>query len=177
LAREKNGLLMVYTGDGKGKTTAALGLALRAIGHGKKVYMVQFMKGSRTYGEILAAERYLPHLTIVPSGRTGFVNRQNPDSEDIRLAGQALELGREALTSGNYQLVIWDEVNVALDYGLIGLKDVLAALEQRPDGVDLVLTGRNAPEEVITRADLVSEVRQVKHHYEGGVQAKAGIEY
>lgn len=173
------GLVLVYTGNGKGKTTAAFGLALRAIGHGEAVYVVQFMKGpERTYGEAEAARRFLADwLTVVQSGRDQFVDRNQPAPEDRELARQGLELARRAMLSGRYQLVVLDEVNVAVDFGLLSVKDVLDLLDDRPPDVDVVLTGRYAPPELQARADMVSEVREIKHHYRQGVPARAGIEF
>lgn len=173
----RRGLLMVYTGNGKGKTTAALGLALRAIGHGQRVYMLQFMKGDDKYGEIQAAKRYLPPLTIVQSGLPSFVTKGSPSEEDLALAGRGVALAREALSSGRYDLVILDEINVALEWGLVTLDDVTGIIRARPPELDLVLTGRYAHQAVIDAADLVSEVREVKHHYREGVRARAGVEF
>jgi cob(I)alamin adenosyltransferase len=171
-----DGLVMVYTGDGKGKTTAALGLAMRAIGHGKKVLMVQFLKGDTRAGECKAAS-YLPGLTIVQKGSGEFVDPAAPRPEDRALAREALELARRALSAGDHDLVILDEVNVAVDFGLLAASDVLAALEARRPGVDVVLTGRHASPELVKRADMVSEVLDIKHHFHAGATARAGIEY
>jgi cob(I)alamin adenosyltransferase len=170
------GLVMVYTGNGKGKTTAALGLALRAVGHGRRVLMLQFMKGGGTYGECTAA-RMLPGFEIVQKGLPSFVDRDNPDPESLRLAGEAVAMARDALTSGRWDLVILDELNVALDFGLVTLEDVLSLLDARRPDIDVVLTGRRAHPEVVSRADLVSEVLEVKHHYRQGIPARKGIEY
>jgi len=176
LAKYRKGLVIVLTGDGKGKTTAALGQALRAIGHGMNVFMVQFMKGKK-YGEVLAAEKYLPGLTIVRSGLDSFVMRGNPAPVDLELAQRGLDLAREALHSGKYQMVILDEVNVALDFELVSLSQVLDLIREKPPERDLLLTGRYAPEEVIALADTVSEVREIKHHYAKGVKEREGIEF
>ncbi len=166
---------MVYTGDGKGKTTAAVGQALRALGHGMRVYMIHFMKG-RDYGEFLAAER-LPHLTVDRAGRDSFVNRENPDAVDIELAREGFARAAKAVKSGEYDLVVLDEIIVAVDYGLIPEAELLKLLEDKPPGVHLVLTGRGASPELIKRADMVSEVLMIKHHYHNGVPACKGIEY
>ncbi len=168
---------MVYTGNGKGKTTAALGLALRAAGHGKRAYIIQFMKGDEDYGEVKAVRRYLPNITLVQSGLPSFVDRGSPSEEDIRLAKEGLALARKVLAEGDWELVILDEVNVAIDYGLLESQEVLNAVLGRAEGVDVVLTGRYAPKELIDAADMVSEVREIKHHYRSGVKAKAGVEY
>ena len=172
----KQGHIQVYTGDCKGKTTAALGLALRAVGREMMVCMIQFMKGGGPYGEHLAAQRLAPYLTIIPTGRAGWVDRDNPDSEDRRLAQEALELARQALTGGTYDLVILDEVNGAISFGLLETEQVLELMGQKPTNVELVLTGRNADPRVIDAADLVTEMREIKHYYKTGVRARVGIE-
>jgi cob(I)alamin adenosyltransferase len=172
----ERGLVQVYTGNGKGKTTAALGLALRAAGREMKVCVIQFMKGGGPYGEHLAAPRLAPYLTIVPTGRPGWVNRDNPDPEDLRCAREALELARASMVSGEYSLVILDEINGAVSFGLVSVDDVLDLMRMRPADVELVLTGRNADERVIAAADLVTEMREVKHYYKAGVAARVGIE-
>jgi len=169
-------MVQVYTGDGKGKTTAALGLALRALGHGLKVYMIQFMKGDPEYGELRAAGR-LDGLTIRQFGRTDFVDRDQPAEEDISMARQGLEHAAAVLAAGEHDLVILDEINVALDFGLVPVKAVLELIENRPPGVELVLTGRSAPRAVIEAADLVTEMREIKHYYQRGRTARDGIEH
>ena len=170
------GLVQVYTGNGKGKTTAALGLALRASGQGLKVYIVQFMKGWPFYGE-LEAVKHLPNITLRQFGRPDFVNKENPDPIDVRLAQEALDLARQVVLAGLHDLVILDEANVALDYGLIKLSDVLDLLEKRPPQVELVFTGRDAPAALIARADLVTEMLQIKHPFTEGVEARKGMEF
>lgn len=175
--KDRRGLVMVYTGDGKGKTTAALGLALRAIGHGFKVFMVQFMKGDET-GELTAVERYLAgQMKIVQSGSPAFVNPSSPSDEDLTLAARGLGLARDAILGGEYDLVILDEANVAMDYGLLARAEVIKLIKERPTWVDVVLTGRGAPREIFDLADLVSEVKEIKHHYRQGIEARAGIEF
>lgn len=176
--REQRGLVMVYTGDGKGKTTAALGLALRQIGWGRRVLFIQFMKGQgNVYGERIAAERHLPFLEIEQHGRDQFVDLSRPDPVDIEMARNALRRAREALDSGKYGMVVLDEINVAAHAGLVPVEDVLFLVKSRPPHVDVVLTGRYAPESIVEAADMVSEVREVKHHYRKGVAARRGIEY
>ena len=172
----EQGCIQVYTGNGKGKTTAALGLAFRALGRGMKVFMIQFMKGGGPYGEHAAGERFAPDFTIVQTGRPGWVNRDNPDPEDVRLAHEALETARAALTGGGYDLVILDEVNGAVAFGLLTVEDILDFMKQKPRRVELVMTGRNAHERVIAAADLVTEMREIKHYYRAGVPARVGIE-
>jgi len=176
LEKHLKGLVQVYTGNGKGKTTAAFGQALRAIGQGYRVCVIQFMKG-RKYGEFLAAERYLPNLTIRLSGLDSFVMRDNPAPLDIELARQGLDLARQAIRSGDYEMVILDEINVAADFKLIPLADVIDLIKGKPAPLDLILTGRNAPPEIIELADTVTEMREVRHHYDSGVKGRAGIEY
>jgi cob(I)alamin adenosyltransferase len=169
-------MIQVYTGDGKGKTTAALGQALRAMGHGMKVFMVQFMKG-RTYGELMACERCLPDLTIVMSGRDEFVKKGEPEEIDLCMAREGFELARKVVAEGDHNMLILDEINVAIDYGLLPLQEVLDFLRSCPREMEIVCTGRYAPPELIDLADLVSEVREVKHHYQQGVEMRKGIEY
>jgi cob(I)alamin adenosyltransferase len=170
------GLVIVITGNGKGKTTAAFGQALRAIGQGYKVFVLQFMKG-RKYGEFIAAEKYLPRLTIRMSGLDSFVMRDNPAAIDIELAQKGLDAAKKAINSGKYNMVILDEINVALDFKLIDLREVVELIKNKPPALDLILTGRYAPKEIIKIADTVSEVKEVKHHYKAGIKDKAGIEY
>lgn len=173
---EELGLVHIYTGDGKGKTTAALGLALRAAGYGMRTYIGQFMKG-QDYGELAGARLLAPYLTIEQYGRPSFVHLHQATPEDIRLAHEGLEKARTAMRSGDYAIVVLDEVCVALHFGLLSVEEVLAFLEEKPKGVELVLTGRRAPEELIARADLVTEMREVKHPYHRGIPARRGIEY
>ena len=170
------GLVIVITGNGKGKTTSAFGQALRAIGHGYKVLIVQFMKG-RKYGEFIAAEKYLPRLTIQRFGLDSFVMRDNPAAVDIELAVQGFEFAKKAIVSGKYNMVILDEINVAVDFKLIGLKQVVEMIKNKPPALDLILTGRYAAKEIIKLADTVSEVKEIKHHYAVGIKDRAGIEY
>jgi cob(I)alamin adenosyltransferase len=170
------GCIQVYTGNGKGKTTAALGLALRAAGHGMKTYFGQFLNGQR-YGELAAAERLAPMIRIERFGREGFLHiTEGPDDEDIRRAREGLGRCRKAMLSGEYAIVVLDEVNTAVMLKVLTEKDVLDLLAEKPDGVEIVLTGRGAPQEFIDRADLVTEMKDVKHYYERGVKAREGIE-
>ena len=174
--RLSQGLIQVYTGDGKGKTTCALGLALRAIGRGFKVFMVQFLKGRDT-GEARAAARLAPEMTLRSFGRPVLINLKAPAPEDLQLLREALDLARGVISSGEYDLVILDEINVALAYGLLPLKEVLELLASRPPWVEVVLTGRGAPLELIAAADLVTEMLPIKHYYEAGIPAREGIEW
>jgi cob(I)alamin adenosyltransferase len=170
------GLVIVITGNGKGKTTAAFGQALRAIGQGYKVFVLQFMKG-RKYGEFLAAEKYLSHLTIRMSGLDSFVMRDNPAAIDIELAQKGLAAARKAIMSRKYDMIILDEINVALDFKLIKLKEVIEMIKNKPPALDIILTGRYASKEIIKLADTVSDIQEVKHHYNKGIKDRAGIEY
>ncbi|ADL07844.1 cob(I)yrinic acid a,c-diamide adenosyltransferase [Thermosediminibacter oceani] len=174
--KSKKGLVLVYTGNGKGKTTAAMGLALRAIGHGEKVYMIQFMKGNPDYGEVRATS-YLPNFHLVQKGRDCFVKKGDPHPEDLRLAREGAELARQVIAGGEYDLVILDEINVAVDFGLVSEEDVLSLIDLKPEKTTLVLTGRYASEKLMEKADMVSEVREIKHHFKKGIGAQPGIEY
>jgi cob(I)alamin adenosyltransferase len=168
------GLVQIYTGDGKGKTTAALGLALRAAGHGLHCYIGQFMKGV-SYGELESIPRLSPYVTVEQYGRPDLMHEGTP--EDVHLAREGLDKARDAMHSGRYDVVVLDEICVALHFALLALEDVLALLEERPARVELILTGRRCPAELLDRADLVTEMREVKHPYQQGVLARKGIEY
>jgi cob(I)alamin adenosyltransferase len=170
------GLVQCYTGDGKGKTTAALGLAMRAAGRGLKVLMVQFLKGRR-YGELEAAERLSDCFQIVQSGLDKFVKKGEPSEEDIRLAHRGLQLAREAIMSGSYDVVILDEINVVIELGVLRVEEVLPLIDERPGGVELVLTGRYAPQEFYERADIITEMKNVRHCFDEGVPMREGIEF
>jgi cob(I)alamin adenosyltransferase len=172
----EKGLVQVYTGDGKGKTTAAFGLALRAVGRGLRVYVIQFIKGGFDYGELYVVDR-LPNLTLKAFGRGKFVMAKPPEGEDVGFAREAFELAKKVVMSGEYDVVVLDEVNVALSLKLIGISEVLELVRGKPVHVEVVLTGRGAPEELVEVADLVTEMREVKHPYRKGVTARKGIEY
>lgn len=172
----EKGLIQVYTGNGKGKTTAALGLALRAVGHGLKVLFIQFMKGNIDYGELESSKKLSPYLTIKQMGRETFVSKTNPDPIDIKLARDGFALAKKAIFNEEYSIVILDEINVAIDYGLIPLSDLIHLLDTKPKGIELILTGRNAKPEIIDKADLVTEMVERKHYYKKGVSARKGIE-
>lgn len=171
----KQGCLQVYTGNGKGKTTAALGLCLRAVGRGLNVCFFQFIKGGGPYGEQLVAEKLAPLFTIIQTGRPGWVNTRDI-SADRAAAQAALQQAREIISSGAYDVVVLDELNGALGFGLVDLEQVLELIALRPPQMELVITGRNAHEQVIAAADLVTEMREIKHYYKAGVPARAGIE-
>jgi cob(I)alamin adenosyltransferase len=170
------GLVQIYTGDGKGKTTAALGLAMRAAGKGLKVLMVQFLKG-RDYGELETAKRFSDSFEIVQSGLDSFVKKGEPSPEDLRLAHLGLELAREAIMGGRYDIVILDEINVAIELGVLKVEEVLPLIDQKPGGVELVLTGRYAPDEFCRRADTITEMKNVRHCFDKGVPMREGIEF
>ncbi len=172
----KKGLIQVYTGNGKGKTTAALGLAFRAAGHGLKVLVIQFMKGNINYGELESAKKLSPYLTIKQMGRETFVSKANPDPIDMKLAKRGFSLAKKTIRNKEYDMVILDEINVAIDYGLIPLSDLLKLIDSKPETVELILTGRNAKSEIIDKADLVTEMVERKHYYDKGIKARKGIE-
>lgn len=172
----EQGLVQVYTGEAKGKSTAAFGLALRAAGHGLKVLIIQFMK-TPDYGEHRSFRRLAPEIEVKTFGRKGFIHRGGARPEDYDQAAAALACAREAMLSGTVDILILDEINNALFFGLLKEKEVLGFLQERPPQVEVVLTGRNAPAGVIAAADLVTEMRQVKHPYEKGIKARQGIEY
>jgi cob(I)alamin adenosyltransferase len=171
----ERGCTQVYTGNGKGKTTAALGLALRAVGRGLKVCVFQFIKGGGPYGEHLIADKLAPFFTIIQTGQPGWVNTRDITA-DRSIAQEALVRAKGLLISGDYDLFICDEINGAVGFGLVDVDQVLELIRQRPEKVELVLTGRNAHERVIEAADLVTEMREIKHYYKAGVPARTGIE-
>jgi cob(I)alamin adenosyltransferase len=171
----KKGYIQVYTGDGKGKTTAALGLALRAVGAGLKVYVIQFMKGRR-YSEMEALARLAPDIEILQTGRRKCIRKEEVTDADRRQAQLALVRAREILADARRDVLILDEILVAHWFGLVELDEILELMESKPAVMELVLTGRRAPAEVIARADLVTEMREIKHYYTAGVPARKGIE-
>jgi cob(I)alamin adenosyltransferase len=167
--------VQVYTGNGKGKTTAALGLAMRAAGRGLKTCFVQFMKG-REYGEHVFLER-IPEIDIFPVGTTDCIRKEDVKVEHIAAASKGLEKGREVMNNGEYDILVLDEINVAVWFGLINESDVLELIDKRPEGLELILTGRYATQSVIEQADLVTEMKNVRHMYDLGIDARQGIEY
>ncbi len=168
------GYIQVYTGDGKGKTTAALGLALRAAGAGARVFIAQFAKGRPT-AELALLARLSDLITIKQYGRSRFIVGE-PEPEDIEAAQEGLQQTQQAIASGEYPLVILDEANLAVDLGLFSVEALLAAVNSKPQHVEIVITGRNAHECIIDRADLATEMRQVKHYHSKDVEARTGIE-
>jgi len=169
------GYIHVYTGNGKGKTTAAFGLALRAEGAGLKVFIGQFVKG-KTYNENIAIARYLKNITVKQYGLGCFIVN-TPTEDDIKAAGEGLDEMRKIIQNGKHDLVIMDEVNIALYYKLFDISKLIEIMKGRPDHVELVLTGRYAPQELIDKADLVTEMKEIKHYYRKGIEARNGIEY
>jgi cob(I)alamin adenosyltransferase len=174
----RRGLIIVNTGPGKGKTTAAMGTALRAVGQGMRVLMLQFLKGSWHYGELDAVQVFGDKFVMKQMGR-GFVKvgAEKPDAEDVRMVEEAWAEGEKAIQSGEWDLVILDEINYAISYGMLDPARVVAALSNKPGLVHVILTGRNAHPSIVEIADTVTEMRQVKHAYEKGVMAQRGIEY
>lgn len=173
---KKRGSVHLYTGEGEGKTVTAFGRALRAVGHGYKVVVIQFMKGRRDVGEYKVAKRLAPELEIYQFGREEFVNLANPEAVDVELANEALNFAREVLKK-KPKLLVLDEINLATAIGLLKLEDVLKLLDEVPSSTVVILTGRRASRELIDRADLVTIMKEVKHPMEKGVPARKGIEY
>jgi cob(I)alamin adenosyltransferase len=171
------GKIRVFTGNGKGKTTAALGRAMQAISCGRKVFMIQFLKAPDTSGEHLSGLLLAPNFVLKSMGKKGFIIGRGCDPLDTLMAEIALEGARDRMMSGSYDVIILDEINVAVYLDLIQLDHLLEFIDSKPENVELILTGRYAAPEVIQRADLVREMKNVKHHYEGGVKAKKGIEF
>lgn len=172
----EKGLVQIYTGNGKGKTTAALGIALRACGQGARVTMIQFMKGWPHYGE-LASAKNIPGLTLIQTGRPDYVYKGQATDVDRAEAERGLALAEAALRGGACDMLILDEVNVALDFGLVALEQVVALVRSKPPEAELVLTGRDAKKELLDLADLVTEMHEVKHPYQQGQIARKGVEY
>lgn len=175
MSENELGLLQIYTGEGKGKTTAALGLALRAWGHGLRICVIQFMKRGEDYGEVKALRRLGVEVFQFGSGK--LIVKGKHCQDDLDCASRALELSRSILASGEYDVVILDEVNVAVSFDLVRCQDVLEALRGRDSGVEVICTGRNAPEELKKEADLVTVMTLEKHPYDEGLNARKGIEY
>jgi cob(I)alamin adenosyltransferase len=172
--RWKRGYVHVYTGSGKGKTTAAFGLALRAAGAGLRVFIAQFVKGME-YGELRAVRTLSEWITVKQYGRRCFI-RERPDEQDIEMARRGLEEVRQVIASGEYSVVILDEANIATHFSLFSTEELLSIIATKPPGLELVITGRNADPRVVEQADLVTDMREVKHYYRDGVEARDGIE-
>lgn len=178
MSESRRGLLLINTGPGKGKTTAALGTALRAMGNGMRVLMLQFLKGSWRYGELEAVEAFGGSFVIRQMGR-GFVKigGAEADPEDIRLVQEAWTEACKAMVTGEWDMLILDEINYAISYGMLDAAEVAEALRNRPEMLHVILTGRNAHPALVELADTVTEMREIKHAYARGVLAQRGIEY
>jgi len=171
------GKIHVYTGDGSGKTKASLGLALRAVGRGLKVVMIQFMKGQET-GERLVQKKLEPNFKIYNFGQDKFIKKDGSNrKKDKEQARKALNFAEKVVLSEDIDILILDEINVAVDFKLITEDEVLKFLNKKPEGIEIILTGRNASQKIIEKADLVTEMKKVKHYYDKGLQAREGIEY
>jgi cob(I)alamin adenosyltransferase len=168
-------MIQVYTGDGKGKTTAAIGLSIRAAGSGMKIFFGQFVKGM-AYNEVALISEQVPQIDHELFGRRCFIKR-DPEDADFTAAKNGLKKVKQAILSGKYNLIILDELNIALHYKLIDIEDVLNLIEELPAGTELVITGRYAPQELIEKADLVTEMKEIKHYYKKGIKARKGIEF
>jgi len=175
----KEGLVIVYTGNGKGKTTAALGMALRAIGYDHKVCMLQFIKGSWHYGEMDSSKKLEPNFELIAIGKgfVGILDDSSPREEHEKYAAEALKICRGKIFSENYNVVILDEVNYAINLGLIDVQDIIKIIKEKPANLDLVLTGNHAKDEIIELADLVTEMKEIKHPFKSGIKAKKGIDF
>ncbi len=176
---EKDGLIIVYTGKGKGKTTAALGIVLRATGYKKKICMIQFIKGSWHYGEMDSSKRLEPEFEMITVGKgfVGIIDDKSSKEEHKEIAKEAVKISNEKIHSGNYDIIILDEINYAVNLELISVDDVLNLIKSKPPEMDLVLTGNYARDEVIEVADLVTEMREIKHPFQRGIKAKKGIDF
>ncbi len=176
MPKKSKGLIQVYTGNGKGKTTAALGLCLRAAGWGYRSYIGQFLKG-QDYGELHSIKKFSDLIVIEQFGKKGFIHiEKGPDEEDIRLAKAGLEKCILEMKSRKFRVIVLDEINIAIYFNLISEEEIHAFLDEKPDDVEVVLTGRYAPQSIIDRADLVTEMKEVKHYYQKGIGARKGIE-
>jgi cob(I)alamin adenosyltransferase len=173
------GLVLINTGDGKGKTTAALGTVLRAVGYGHRCLIVQFIKGSWMYGELKSIRRLEPEVEFHRMGRgfVGIVDDKLPRNEHEKAAREALAFSREKLAAGHYRLVVFDEIFVAMTLGFVTTADVLSLLDARPRHTTVILTGRGAPQEIIDRADTVTEMKEIKHAFQKGILAQRGVDY
>ena len=169
-------MLHIYTGNGKGKTTASLGLATRFLGHHKNVCIIQFMKKNIEYGEITFFEK-IPNIDIIQFGTPDFVDKKQPKQIDIDEAVKGFEKAKEIILSKKYDMVILDELNVALDFDLVSLEEVLPFIKENKDKLELVITGRYAPEELLEIADLVTEMKEIKHYFANDISAREGTEY
>jgi len=172
----EKGLIQIYTGNGKGKTTAALGIAMRALGHNYKIYVIQFMKNHPNSGELLIS-KFLPNINIIQTGQTSFVDRNTPSKKDKLLANKSLKLALEIAKSSDYDILILDEIITSINFNLIKCEKVIELLQEKSDTLEIILTGRNAPQELIEIADLVTEMKEIKHYYNKNIKARMGIEF
>lgn len=174
-----DGIVIVYTGNGKGKTTASLGVALRAIGQGLRVCMVQFIKGEWHYGELNSIKKLEPDFELIVAGKgfIGIIDDDHAFEEHIRAAKTALDIVEQKISLDTFDIIILDEINYALHLGVLQLADVMKILQSRPKHLSLILTGNHACEEIITLADLVTEMKEIKHPYKKGIKAKRGIDF
>ena len=173
----RKGLICVYTGNGKGKTTAAIGAAIRAVGQGLEVLIIQFMKGQKDIGELKALSMFKIPILLEQYGRKVFFRSRACEPLDIYRAQQGFEAFEKAMTSNCYNLIVLDEINMAIDFGLLKIDEIIELIRQKPSDLHLILTGRNAPEPLLEIADLVTEMKEIKHPYHSGVQAQRGIEF
>jgi cob(I)alamin adenosyltransferase len=175
----EKGIIIVYTGKGKGKTTAALGIVLRAVGHGYKVGMIQFIKGEWYYGELTSSKRLEPEFELIAAGRgfVGIIDDDHPIEDHQKAAKDAIEVAKQKIASGNYDIMILDEINYAARLNLVSQQDILDIIAAKPERTSLVLTGNYVPEAIMAAADLVTEMREIKHPYQRGMKAKKGIDF
>ena len=171
----KNGKIHIYTGSGKGKTTAAIGLGIRATGANNKVFMIQFMKGRR-YSELESLDK-IKNFEYIQFGRDEFVSKENPAEIDISLAKKGFDYAKKILSKNNYDMLILDELNVAVDFNLINLEEVMNLINKKPDKMEIILTGRYAHPELVKIADVVTEMLEIKHPYQTGLMAREGIDF
>ena len=175
----EKGLVIVYTGKGKGKTTAALGIALRAVGYKKKICMIQFIKGSWHYGEMYSSKKLEPEFEMIAVGKgfVGIMDDKSPKEDHKETAKEAIRISKEKIQSGEYDIVILDEINYAINLELISIKEVMELIKSKPSEIDLVLTGNYAKKEIIEISDLVTEMKEIKHPFQLGIKAKKGIDF
>lgn len=176
---QKEGLTIVYTGKGKGKTTAALGIVLRAVGYEKKICMIQFIKGSWHYGEMFSSKRLEPEfeMVVIGKGFVGIIDDKSPKEDHEKIAKEAIKISLEKIQSGKYDIIILDEINYAVNLGLVKEEDVIHLIKSKPPKLDLVLTGNYAKDRIIDLADLVTEMREIKHPFQQGIKARKGIDF
>lgn len=175
----QDGIVIVYTGNGKGKTTAALGMALRAVGYNHKICIIQFIKGSWPYGEMKSIKRLEPEVELIITGKgfVGIIDDKSPKEDHIMVAKEALQISKDKIKTENYDIVILDEINYAVNLGLIDIKEVIELIKSKPEKLNLVLTGNHAKQEIIELADLVTEMKEIKHPFKSGIKAKKGIDF